>query len=94
VTLTSLTVRHFFCSNPECRSETFIEQVHGLTRRWSRASERLRRPLTAIGLTRAGRAGSRLSGILAMPASRHRLLRLVRSLPDPPVGDICGARRR
>jgi transposase len=83
-----LTVRRFFCDNPECRSKTFAEQVDGVTRRWSRVSEGARRMLTAIGLALAGRAGARLSTALGMPASRHRLLRLVRALPDPPVGEI------
>jgi hypothetical protein len=80
-----LTVRRFFCENARCGSKTFVEQVDGLTRRWSRASEDLRRMLTAIGLALAGRAGARLSTTLGMPASRHRLLRLVRALPDPPT---------
>ncbi|MEV8510582.1 transposase [Actinoplanes sp. NPDC051475] len=44
--------------------------------------------LTAIGLALAGRAGARLSTAWGMPASRDRLLRLVRALPDPPVGEI------
>jgi hypothetical protein len=38
-----LRVRRFFCDNPQCRSKTFAEQVAGLTRRWSRVSEGLRR---------------------------------------------------
>ncbi|WP_309238812.1 ISL3 family transposase [Actinoplanes aureus] len=83
-----LRVRRFFCDNPECRSKTFVEQVDGLTRRWSRMSEGLRRMLTAIGLALAGRAGARLASTLGMPTGRDRLLRLVRALPDPPVGDI------
>ncbi|MEV6306950.1 ISL3 family transposase [Actinoplanes sp. NPDC051861] len=83
-----LKVRRFFCDNPGCRSKTFVEQVDGLTRRWSRMSEGLRRMLTAIGLALAGRAGARLAGTLGMPTGRDRLLRLVRALPDPPIGDI------
>jgi transposase len=83
-----LRVRRFFCDNPECRSKTFVEQVDGLTRRWSRTSEGLRRMLTAIGLALAGRAGARLASRLGMPTGRDRLLRLVRALPDPPVCDI------
>jgi hypothetical protein len=87
-----LRVRRFFCGNPECRRKTFVEQVDGLTRRWSRMSEELRRMLTAIGLALAGRVGARLASTLGMPTGRDRLLRLVRALPDPPVGDItCSA---
>ncbi|WP_432417540.1 ISL3 family transposase [Actinoplanes solisilvae] len=83
-----LRVRRFFCDNAECRSKTFVEQVDGLTRRWSRMSEGLRRMLTTIGLALAGRAGARLATTLGMPTGRDRLLRLVRASPDPPTGDI------
>jgi transposase len=51
-------------------------------------SEGLRRMLTTIGLALAGRAGARLATTLGMPTGRDRLLRLVRALPDPPIGDI------
>jgi len=44
--------------------------------------------LAVIGLALAGRAGARLASTLGMPTGRDRLLRLVRALPDPPVGDI------
>ncbi|MEV4517167.1 ISL3 family transposase [Dactylosporangium sp. NPDC049525] len=67
---------------------TFTEQVDGLTCRWSRVSEGLRQMLTTIGLALAGRAGARLAAKLGMPASRHRLIRLVRAVPDPPVGVV------
>ncbi|MEU4625099.1 ISL3 family transposase [Actinoplanes sp. NPDC023801] len=83
-----LKVRRFFCDNSGCRSKTFVEQVDGLTRRWSRMSEGLRRMLTTIGLALVGRAGARLARTLGMPTGRDRLLRLVRALPDPPIGDI------
>jgi hypothetical protein len=83
-----LRVRRYFCDNQECRSKTFVEQVDGLTRRWSRMSEGLRRMLTTIGLALAGRAGARLATTLGMPTGRDRLLRLVRALPDPPIGDF------
>jgi transposase len=44
--------------------------------------------LEAIGLALAGRAGARLAEVLAMPASRSTLLRLVRALPEPEVGSV------
>ncbi|WP_327002719.1 ISL3 family transposase [Dactylosporangium sp. NBC_01737] len=83
-----LWVRRFFCENAACGAKTFTEQVDGLTRRWSRVSEGLRQMLTTVGLALAGRAGARLAAQLGMPASRHRLIRLVRALPDPPVGVV------
>ncbi|WP_407653715.1 transposase family protein [Actinoplanes oblitus] len=53
-----LRVRRFFCGNPECRSKTFAEQVDGLTRRWTRTSEGLRRMLTEIGLAFSRRSST------------------------------------
>jgi hypothetical protein len=46
----------------------------------------------AIGLALAGRAGARLADKLGMAVSRDSLLRLVRALPDPSIGnpDILG----
>jgi len=42
----------------------------------------------AVGLALAGRAGSRLAASLGMAVSRSTLLRLIRGLPDPPVGRV------
>ena len=36
----------------------------------------------------AGRAGSRLATRLGMAVSRSTLLRMIRALPDPPVGPV------
>ncbi|GAA3247471.1 ISL3 family transposase [Dactylosporangium siamense] len=83
-----LWVRRFFCDNAVCEAQTFAEQIDGLTRRWSRVSDGLRQMLTTVGLALAGRAGARMAAALGMPASRHRLLRLVRALPDPVVGEV------
>ncbi|MFJ9370837.1 transposase [Nocardia sp. NPDC101769] len=44
--------------------------------------------LTMIGLEMAGRAGARLARRLGLVASRDTLLRLVRAIPDPPVGTV------
>jgi DNA-binding NarL/FixJ family response regulator len=43
---------------------------------------------TAIALGLAGRAGARLAGRLGMPTSRHTLIRLLRGLTDPPIGQL------
>lgn len=83
-----LWVRRFFCENADCVRRTFVEQVPGLTSKHARRTELLRGLLVPIGLALAGRAGSRLATALGMPASRDSLLRLVRALPDPPVGQV------
>ncbi|MFI6170774.1 hypothetical protein ACIBCN_28595 [Nocardia sp. NPDC051052] len=43
---------------------------------------------TRITVALAGRAGARLAAQLGLPGSRDTLLRLIRTLPDPPVGAI------
>jgi len=83
-----LQVRRFFCDTQECPVVTFAEQVEGLTVRHARRSPLLRRMLESIGLALAGRAGSRLAHSLGMPSSRDTLLRLVRAVPDPPIGAV------
>jgi hypothetical protein len=44
--------------------------------------------LTAIAVSLAGRAGARLAARLGMPTSRDTLLRLLRGLPDPQIGEL------
>lgn len=83
-----LRVRRFFCDNLVCTRRTFVEQVPGLTSPRGRRTGLLRRSLEVIGLALAGRPGSRLATALGMPASPDSLLRLVRALPDPPVGAV------
>jgi transposase len=83
-----LTVRRFFCDHVDCRARTFVEQVPDLTERHARRSIGLQGALAAIGLALAGRAGSRLAAKLGMAVSRSTLLRVIRGLPDPPVGRV------
>jgi hypothetical protein len=89
-----LRVRRFFCDNAGCPARTFAEQARGLTTPRARRTGLLRTALEAIGLALAGRAGARLAGTLGMIVSRDSLLRLVRALPDPPIGTLSGSRTR
>ena len=59
-----------------------------MTERHARRSVGLQGALVAIGLALAGRPGSRLAAKLGMAVSRSTLLRLIRALPDPPVGRV------
>jgi len=83
-----LRVRRFFCDNAGCARRTFVEQVPGLTSPHARRTGLLRGMLEALGLALAGRAGARLAARLGVRTSRDSLLRLVRALPDPPVGVV------
>ncbi|MFA1559415.1 ISL3 family transposase [Actinomadura chokoriensis] len=83
-----LRVRRFRCVSSECSVNTFTEQIPGLTRPYARTTTSLRNLLTAIGLALAGRAGVRMAETLGIAVGRDTLLRLVRAIPDPPVGQV------
>ena len=83
-----LQVRRFFCDQDDCRADTFVEQVPGLTQRHAQRTAGAQDALIVIALALAGRAGSRLASALGMPVSGSTLLRRIRSLPDPPVGAV------
>ncbi|WP_420010339.1 transposase family protein [Streptomyces collinus] len=80
-----LRVRRFFCPQSSCARQTFAEQLPGLTRRYSRWTERLRSTLAAVGLALAGRAGARMARAFGVSISRSALLRLLGALPEPEV---------
>ncbi|WP_225851282.1 ISL3 family transposase [Streptomyces sp. HPF1205] len=81
-----LLVRRFICPAQECDRRTFVEQVEGLTKRFARRTALLHRTLEKITLALSGRPGARLAAHLSIPTSANSLLRLVRKLPDEPVG--------
>jgi transposase len=83
-----LQVRRFFCDDPACAARTSAEQPAMLALPRSRRTSLLREALTAIAVTLAGRAGARLARRLGMPTSRDTLLRLLRDLPDPQIGQL------
>ncbi|MEV5783734.1 ISL3 family transposase [Streptomyces sp. NPDC048448] len=78
-----LRVRRFFCRDTSCGRRTFVEQMPGLTRRYSRWTERLRSTLAAVGLALAGRAGARMASVFGVSVSRSTVLRLLDALPEP-----------
>ncbi|MGW2370704.1 ISL3 family transposase [Streptomyces sp. NPDC001667] len=83
-----LCVRRFRCENPACTAVTFAEQITGLTTPHSRYTPLLRGLLTQIGLALAGRAGARLAAAAGVTAGKDTLLRLVRGLPEPEIGEV------
>ena len=86
--LIDLEVRRFFCGNPECELRTFAEQVPAVTQRHQHRTPLQRSLLEAVALALAGRAGARLAGALGIAISRTTLIRLIRALPDPGIGQI------
>jgi transposase len=83
-----LEVRRFICGNPACEVATFAEQVSGLTAEHQRRTVGLRGLLERVALALAGRAGSRLAAALGAIVSRFTLIRLVRAMPDPEIGQV------
>lgn len=83
-----LEVRRFFCGNPECALRTFAEQVPAVTQRHQRRTPLLGSLLEAVALALAGRAGARLASALGIEVSRSTLIRLIRALPDPGIGQV------
>ncbi|MBG0569360.1 ISL3 family transposase [Actinoplanes sp. NEAU-A11] len=83
-----LRVRRFFCDMAGCVTQTFAEQVAGLTSKWARRSPIMRRSLEMIALALAGRAGARLAELLGLVTSRSSMLRLIRGLPDPGTDQV------
>ncbi|MEU9372787.1 ISL3 family transposase [Streptomyces sp. NPDC048255] len=84
----SLFVRRFFCEETACSQRIFAEQVVGLTNRYARRTTALRELLTSVAIALAGRAGARLAAVAGVVTGRSSLLRILRSLPDPEVGEI------
>jgi transposase len=83
-----LQVRRFFCGNPDCGLRTFAEQVPAVALRYQRRTPLLRSLLEAVALALAGRAGARLARVLGVAVSRVTLIRLIRVLPDPVMGQV------
>ena len=83
-----MTVRRFYCDQVDCGACTFVEQVPGLAERHARRSVGLSEALVAVALALAGRPGARLAAALGMAVGRSTLLRLIRALPDPPIGRV------
>ncbi|MFF4864480.1 ISL3 family transposase [Streptomyces sp. NPDC001231] len=83
-----LLVRRFKCPNHACRAVTFAEQIAGLTSPHARYTPLVREQLTSIALALAGRAGARLAGVLGLRVAKDTLLRLIRAMPEAPIGKI------
>ncbi|WP_455753761.1 ISL3 family transposase [Streptomyces hydrogenans] len=81
----SVQVRRLVCPVLGCPRQTFREQVPGLIERYQRRTCRLADQLGQVVKELAGRAGARLSRVLAAAISRSTALRLLARLPLPVV---------
>ncbi len=84
----SLTVRKFFCRNPDCSRKVFTERLKRLAEPWARMTTRLREQITSIGLATCGKGGVRLANRLGIETSRNTTLRRMMDMPDDARGSV------
>jgi transposase len=81
----SVRVRRLVCPVLGCLRQTFREQVPGVVERYQRRTNRLASQLDFVVKELAGRAGARLSRVLACAISRSTALRMLMRQAVPPL---------
>jgi len=84
----NLTVRKFFCRNPECEKKIFTEQPGNEIKAYSRMTNRTRETLQNILLEVSARKGSYLANLISLPISPSTAIRMIDSLPIPPTEKV------
>ena len=80
-----LSLRRFFCQNPECQRKIFAERLPNVVVPYARRTLRLQDLLALIGFAVGGEAGRKLAEGMKLSASPDTLLRLIRATPDTPL---------
>jgi transposase len=83
-----LTVRKFFCRNPDCSRKVFTERLPEFLEVSSRLTKRLRTAVQEVGFATCGKGGERLSDKLGMPISDASMLWSLFLVPLPEVGQV------
>jgi transposase len=73
-----LSVRKFFCLNPDCRRQIFCERLPGLAAPYAHKTLRLNELLTRLGAALGGRPGVRMAVGMGIKIGRDALLARVR----------------
>lgn len=79
-----LTMRRFFCDNPECGRCTFTEQIPTTVAPHARRTRRLADAHRAVAFALGGEAGTRLAQDLHISISADTLLRAIRGFVEAP----------
>jgi transposase len=87
-------VRRMRCPAPDCKVQTFREQVPGVLDRYQRRISRLTAQVSAAARESAGRASARLLPALGIMVSRHTALRVLLRIPPARGDGAAGARDR
>ena len=83
--LVSVRIRRLACPVLGCLRQTFREQVPGVVEHYQRRTNRLTDQLGSVAKELAGRAGARLSRVLACAISRSTALRMLMRQAIPPL---------
>jgi len=83
-----LTVRKFFCRNPDCSRKVFTERLPDFIEVSSRLTKRLRTAVQEIGFATCGKGGERLGDKLGMPISDASMLCSLFLVPLPEIGQV------
>jgi len=83
-----LTVRKFFCRNPDCSCKVFTERLPDFLEVSSRLTMPLRTAVQEVGFAMCGKGGERLSEKLGMPISDATVLCSLFLVPLPEVGKV------
>jgi transposase len=83
-----LSVRKFFCLNPECRQKIFCERLPGLAAPYAHKTMRLNELLTSLGMALGGRPGMRMARRLGLQVGRDALLERVRRANVTQIGSV------
>lgn len=88
----NLTVRRYFCDNPNCARCTFVERMPGIIETYARRTARLVASQREVGFLAGGETGAKIVRKLALPTSPDTLIRLVRNAPiqERPIPKILG----
>jgi transposase len=78
-----LSVRKFFCRNPDCARKIFTERLPSFVQPWAQVTTRLFEAVQAIGLATSGELGTRLADRIGMYASPTTILRRIMALASP-----------
>ena len=84
----NLTVRKFFCRNPNCHRKVFTERLPDFIEVSSRLTKRLRTGVQEIGFETSGKGGERLGDKLGMPTSDVTVLSSLFLVPLPEIGPV------
>jgi len=79
-----VTARKFRCLHANCARHLFCERLTGVADAHARTTARLTALHRVLGFALGGEPGSRVAGVLGVPASGDTLLRRVTTAPDGP----------